>query len=218
MKSSGTIFKRRMDRTFTAMGLRAEEHCVWLPEMDVLDYWNLLRLGDVCLDTLGWSGGVSTFEAIACGLPVVTVPGQLMRSRHSCAILTQLGVTETIARDEVEYVEIAVRLGLDREWRQAVIDRSQAGYPALYSDSRNIRALEDFLQTVVANRTGPDRSLGRSFADADDANFRRAQDGYVQLREAQSGRTSSASKREYTTTSEGALSNILPSHSTQAWD
>jgi predicted O-linked N-acetylglucosamine transferase (SPINDLY family) len=148
----GNDFRSRMERAFAAAGLRAEEHCVWLPEMELLDYWNLLRVGDVCLDTLGWSGGVSTFEAVACGLPVVTVPGPLMRSRHSCAILTQLGVTETIAHDADEYVDIAARLGTDRKWRQNVKDRVVAGYPALYSDSRCVRVLEDFLQRVVRER------------------------------------------------------------------
>lgn len=148
----GNDFRCRMERSFAAMGLRAEEHCVWLPEMQQLDYWNLLRVGDVCLDTLGWSGGVSTFEAVACGLPVVTFPGPLMRARHSSAILTQLGVTETIAHDADKYVEIAVRLGTNRDWRQCVKDRAVAGYPALYSDSRCVHVLEDFLQSVVRER------------------------------------------------------------------
>ena len=104
------------------------------------------------LDTLGWSGCVTTFEAVACGLPVVTLPGKLMRARHSFAILTQLGVTETIASNEKDYVEIAVRLALDRQWRQSVIDRMVAGYPNLYSDTRCVRALEDFYQRVVEER------------------------------------------------------------------
>ena len=148
----GIDFRARVDRAFAEMGLRAEKHCVWLHEMDLLDYWNLQRLGDLSLDTLGWSGGVSTFEALACGVPVVTLPGRLMRARHSCAILTQLGVAETIARDSAEYVDIAVRLGLDSEWRHAVMGRLLAGYPNLYSDSRSVRALEDFLRRVVGER------------------------------------------------------------------
>lgn len=148
----GKDLRERMGRAFAAMGLRAAEHCVWLPEMDLLDYWNLHRIGDVSLDTLGWSGGVTTFEAVACGLPVVTMPGRLMRARHSCAILTQLGVTDTISRDTSEYVDIAVQLGLAREWRRSVVKRTVAGYPGLYSDTRSIGALEHFLRRVVRER------------------------------------------------------------------
>ena len=144
--------RRRLDRAFAAVGLRAENHCLLLPEMNLLDYWNLHLVGDVSLDTLGWSGGVTTFEALACGLPVVTLPETLMRSRHSCAILTQLGVTETIARDKEDYVEIAVRLGSNRDWRETVVKRIAGGYPNLYSDTGSVKALEDFFQRVVRER------------------------------------------------------------------
>ena len=142
-------FKNRMVGAFAAEGLKAADHCVWMREMDMLDFWNLHRLGDAFLDTLSWSGGVTTFEAVACGLPVVTLPGELMRARHSYAILTRLGVTETIAQDSADYVDIAVRLGLDRRWRQGVISRMVESYPVLYSDTRSVRALEDFYRRVV---------------------------------------------------------------------
>lgn len=146
--------RKRTERAFSLLGMRADEHCVWLPEMKVLDYWNLHLAGDVSLDTLGWSGGVTAFEAVACGLPVVTVAGTLMRGRHSCAILTQADVTETIAQDTAEYVGIAIRLGRDREWRDRIVRRLVAGYPSLYWDCRGIRALEDFLLSAVHERLG----------------------------------------------------------------
>jgi len=145
-------FGRRLDRAFSAIGLHASDHCVLLPELPHVDFWNLLRCSDVCLDTIGWSGGISTLDAVASELPIVTIPGNLMRGRQSAAILTQTGVTDTIARSEAEYVEIAVRLGLDQEWRQNVIDRMVAGYPELYSDTRCVRALEDFYLYVVEER------------------------------------------------------------------
>jgi predicted O-linked N-acetylglucosamine transferase (SPINDLY family) len=144
--------RRRLERVFAAAGLKAEKYCVLLPEMDMFEYWSLLRLGDVSLDTVLWSGGVSTFETIACGLPVVTLPGTLMRARHSSGILSQLGVTETIARDTSDYVDIAVALGLDRERRRRVVNTMEASYPALYSDTRSVVALETFLAQAVRDR------------------------------------------------------------------
>lgn len=142
-------FRSRLDRAFNAVGLSATQHCVWLREMPILDFWNLNLIGDVVLDTLAWSGGVTTFEAIACGRPVVTLPGKLMRGRHSYAILDQLGMTETIATDANEYVDIAARLGTDRQWRQGVVDRMVTGFSKLYSDMSSVRALEDFYRRVT---------------------------------------------------------------------
>src|SRR5439155_5579077 len=92
--------RRRLRRAFSAVGLSADLHCVLLPEQSIFNYWNLNLIADVYLDTIEWSGCNTTFEAIACGLPVVTLPGKFMRGRHSYAILTQLGVTESIARDK----------------------------------------------------------------------------------------------------------------------
>ena len=142
-------FRSRLERAFSAMGLNAVEYCVTLPRMSELDYWNLNLLSDIYLDTMAWSGCNTTMEAMACDLPVVTMPGKLMRARHSYAILTQLGVTETIARDEAAYVELAGRLGVDGEWRKSVIARMRERFPHLYGDTACVRALEAFYENAV---------------------------------------------------------------------
>ncbi len=91
-------------------------------------------------------------EAIACGLPIVTLPGRFLRGRQSYGVLTQLGVTDTIARDKQEYVDIAVRLGQDRAWRAQIVERMKANHGLLFGDTRSVRALEDFYGSVVAER------------------------------------------------------------------
>jgi predicted O-linked N-acetylglucosamine transferase (SPINDLY family) len=143
-------FLARLSRAFASHGLQASDHCVILPILGKFDYWNLNLLADVFLDSLEWSGGVTTLEAIACELPIVTLPGRYMRGRHSYGILTQLGVTDTIADDEDEYVEIACRLGVDHEWRTDVVNRMKANRARLYSETKCVRALEDFFRSVVA--------------------------------------------------------------------
>jgi predicted O-linked N-acetylglucosamine transferase (SPINDLY family) len=144
--------QRRLDKTFLAANLAAKDYCVILPAVERFTYWNLSLLGDVFLDSIGWSGGVSTFEAIACRLPIVTLPGKFMRGRQSFAILTELGVTDTIANNAAEYLQIAVRLGIDRSWRDDIVQRMAGNYSSLYSDARNVRALEDFYKRTVEMR------------------------------------------------------------------
>ncbi len=141
---------KRLGHAFSSVGLRAEDYCVLLPKCAHFNWLNLIMISDAFLDTFGWSGGITTFEAVACGTPVVTLPGTFMRGRQSYAILTQLGVTETIARTKTEYVELAAKLGLNRVWRERIVQRMIQGYPNLYSDSRPVRALEEFFQRVVS--------------------------------------------------------------------
>lgn len=150
-----SLFQQRLQQTFAAAGLDSNDHCLFLPPQTQLDYWNLNQLSDVFLDSFGWSGGHTTLEAIACGLPVVTCPGEFMRGRHSYGILCQLGVTETIAQSPREYIEIAVRLGIDRHWCRQVAHRMGHYYKALYGNANGLRGLEAFYRQVVAGRSKP---------------------------------------------------------------
>jgi protein O-GlcNAc transferase len=145
-------FRDRLNKAFSAAGLRYEEFCVFVPRPDIFRYWNLNAIADVYLDTISWSGFNTTMEAIACEIPVVTMPGRFMRGRHSYAILKQLGVTDTIAYSEKEYISVAARLGLDRIWRERVVERMVANYGRLYSDLRSVTALEDFYSRVVRKK------------------------------------------------------------------
>lgn len=142
-------FLQRLQRAFAPYGLSQSDYCIMLPRQGHRSYLSLNRASDIFLDTLSWSGGNTALEAIACGLPIVTCPGSLMRSRHSSAILTMLGVTETIAETEADYIEIAVRLGLDAEWRSQIVQKIQAQQTNLYDDPTCIKALEAFYQQVV---------------------------------------------------------------------
>jgi predicted O-linked N-acetylglucosamine transferase (SPINDLY family) len=152
-------FQTRLERAFQAAGLRAADHCVYLRRQDIFGYWNVNLLADVYLDTLEWAGFNTTLQAMACGLPIVTLPGQSIRGRGSYALLTVLGATETVARDKAQYVDIAVRLGQNRPWRQRVVDRVKAGCGRFYSDTTSVAALEDFYSRIVEeNRSGKNGS------------------------------------------------------------
>jgi len=142
-------FRQRLQRAFANFDLNSEEYCVILPTQNLPDYFNLNLVSDVFLDTFSWSGGNTTLEAIACNLPIVTCPGKFMRGRHSYGILKMLGVTDTIAKNEAEYIEIAVRLGLDREWRDSIVERMIHRHPYLYDDKTCVEALEAFYRRVV---------------------------------------------------------------------
>jgi predicted O-linked N-acetylglucosamine transferase (SPINDLY family) len=142
-------FKARLQQAFAKFNLNSEDYCVVLPRLGRIDYFNLNLVSDIFLDTFAWSGGNTTLEAIACGLPIVTCPGEFMRSRHSYGILKMMGVTETIAQNPAEYVEIAVRLGLDARWRQDIVRKMSERHGWLYDDTSCVRALESFYQRVV---------------------------------------------------------------------
>jgi predicted O-linked N-acetylglucosamine transferase (SPINDLY family) len=120
-----TAFSRRLGAEFARQGVALDGRAVFLPRLSHADYLAVNLAADVFLDRPEWSGGNTTLEAIACGLPVVTLPGTFMRGRHSAAILEQLDLSELIATSEDDYVAIATALGLDplrRSRARALID------------------------------------------------------------------------------------------------
>jgi predicted O-linked N-acetylglucosamine transferase (SPINDLY family) len=142
------FFRQRMAAAFARAGADGRRvHCV--PALTQQDFYALNREVDVILDSFAWSGNNSTLEALAFDRPVVTLPGAMMRARHTAAILTRLGIPELIARDRPDYVAIAARLGRDPAWRASVMARIAERSAALYDDPAPIAALAAWLEQVV---------------------------------------------------------------------
>jgi protein O-GlcNAc transferase len=144
--------RQRIYQAFEKFGLRADNYIVFLPRLDIGQYNEINSLSDIYLDSIGWSGCNSTFEAISYDLPIVTLPGELMRGRHSAAILRMMGMQETIVSSLDKYVETAVRLGVDSEWRKQISEKIANNKQHIYRDMKCITALEHFLERAVKER------------------------------------------------------------------
>jgi protein O-GlcNAc transferase len=147
----GERFMHRLELAFSRHGLRCADYVKLIPHLDPAHYRALNQVADVFLDSIGWSGCNSTLEALACDLPVVTMPGKLMRGRHTHAILEMMGLHETEARDIDEYVAIAKRLGTDADWRKQIGEKISLLISRAYYDDACIRGLEEFLKKAVAS-------------------------------------------------------------------
>ena len=107
---------------------------------------------DVVLDPLPCGNVNGTMEALAMGVPVITLVGVRHGERLGNALLSRFGVTDTIAQTEGEYVAIATALANDREGadrlrariRQLAIDS-----PVWNSESQ-VRRVEAVYERMVA--------------------------------------------------------------------
>ena len=71
----------------------------------------LYNLADVILDSYYAGGCTTTREALEIGGIVVTLPAKYLGGRWSLAYYNIIGVTDTIAKDKEDYVNIAVKIG-----------------------------------------------------------------------------------------------------------
>jgi predicted O-linked N-acetylglucosamine transferase (SPINDLY family) len=148
------LFQKRLEQSFGTSGLRAAEHCVFLPRLDQHRFSAVTGQCDIVLDSIGWSGCNSTLESLQHDLPIVTMTGALMRGRHTMAILKMLGVEETLTETTNDYISTAIRLAWDIPWRMAIKKRISENKHRVYRDTTCVLALEEFLNRATRNGAG----------------------------------------------------------------
>ena len=135
----------RMARAMGVDEAQARRRIVLLPYMPHEKFLQVNGACDVMLDTLHWSGGNTSLDALAAGLPVVTTPGAFMRGRQSAAMLGMLGVPELVV-EPADYVERAVAIAGDKAARADLSRRILAAREALFDRRDAVPALQAFLE------------------------------------------------------------------------
>ena len=144
-------FMQRLTIAFERHGMSARERTRVLPRVSHDDYLRINLACDLMLDTLYWSGGNTTLDAIACGLPLVTMPGPYMRGRQSAAMLQMIGLSELIAVDPTQYVRMAGDLAGDGERRNAIRQTMRDRGAVIFEDPAPLAALQRFLEAAAAS-------------------------------------------------------------------
>ena len=142
----------RLSAAFAEQGLAPQGRVKLLPFLPHDDYKRVNALCDVMLDTLHWSGGNTSLDALAMGLPIVTLPGEFMRGRQTMGMLKILGVEELIATSVPVYLAIAKRLATDKQYRTWVSQNILANVGRLFNDAAPPVALGQLLQTLVRSQ------------------------------------------------------------------
>jgi uncharacterized protein (TIGR03032 family) len=113
------------------------------------DFLELLACSDVMLDPFPFGGGHSSYEALALGLPVVTLAGRFLRGSLTYAMYQQMGYHDLIAGDKSDYVRLAIQLGTSDSFRSAARAAILGRCDALYDDIPIVRELEDFWEGAL---------------------------------------------------------------------
>jgi len=134
--------RERAAERFARCGIPAE--CV---EMRGFTRGHLAEYGDmdIALDTFPYTGGITTCEALAMGIPVVTLRGEIHGARFGESLLINANLPELIAKDPADYVQIARTLASSPETLcalrmnlRAILGRAPLTDAPLY-----VRAVED---------------------------------------------------------------------------
>jgi protein O-GlcNAc transferase len=112
------------------------------------EFLGVLQHADCVLDPFHFSGGVTTYNAFSIGVPVVTMAGELFRSRMTAGMYAQAGIEAGVARTQDEFVDLALRWAADRSERLAVGRRIVEAHEKLFETRDAVDQLADWLESA----------------------------------------------------------------------
>lgn len=122
----------------------------WISPQPHEDFLSLLRCADVILDPIHFGGGNTTYEAIAMGIPVVSLPGDFLRNRITAAIYHKMGITSCLVKTPEEYVQLAVRIATDKEFARQLRAEIAENSHRVFDDEEETLCFGEFLSSIAS--------------------------------------------------------------------
>ncbi len=122
------------------------DRIIFLDGMNQVSYYEELSKQKIIVDTIGWSGGNTTMEALYLNKPVITIKGKNLRSNHSTAILKKLELDELVAYNYSEFLSIINRLNSDKNFYNSIISKIIKNKHLIFNKNISLyEKIKDFL-------------------------------------------------------------------------
>jgi len=118
------------------------DRVIFIPKMPMEKFLGLLILADAILDIPTFSGGNTTLEAFAMEAPIVTWPGEFMRSRVTAGCYWQMGLNDLVASNADDYVSLALKLANDHEFKNRMRRALNSNVHKLFERVEVVREME----------------------------------------------------------------------------
>jgi len=125
------------------------DRIAFIPRQPHNNYRSLLLAADVLLDPLYYGGVNATYDGFALGKPIVTMATDFHIGRYTFGCYMKMGVSGCIAADMDEYIDIAVRMGTDTDYRNSLAGDILSASPALFEDVEAVREHERIFRELI---------------------------------------------------------------------
>ncbi len=113
-----------------------------------------LKFIDLYLDTFPYGAHTTASEAIRMGIPVLTIMGKSFASRVASSILINVGLSELITNNSLEYTNTAIDLAMSKNKIKNLKNhlKNQKNLDNLFNSKRFTKDLENIFLKLVKNR------------------------------------------------------------------
>ena len=146
------------------------DRILFLRGMATEDFLNLIYISDVMLDPMHFGGGNTSYQSMAIGTPVVTLPAKYMRGRGMLAVYKKMDLMDCVVSSIDEYINLACKIGMDENFRDQLRLKVLSKSHLIFEDVSTIREMETFfestLQQVAADKNNSSSHINQNSADS----------------------------------------------------
>jgi len=133
----------------------AADRITLLPFQNFPAYCRLIQLADVVLDPVHYGAGSTCYDLFSYNLPVVTLPGELIIGRVTQACYRKMKVCDLIVDSPQAYVEKAVQVATERDYRAYMVEKIAQSSEVLFNDIEVVREHERFFAKATGIKNRP---------------------------------------------------------------
>ncbi|KDO27986.1 hypothetical protein SPRG_07264 [Saprolegnia parasitica CBS 223.65] len=142
------VWKHRVRDRLARNAPAVHDRILFLETQPYDKFLSLLATSDVLLDPFPFGGGVTTLDALAVGLPVVTLPAKQTVVALAAGFCRRLNLSTCIVKDEAAYVATAVALASDKPLQTSARQEILDAHRTLYHDKATVDEWSAFLRSV----------------------------------------------------------------------
>lgn len=120
----------------------------FFPMMPHFDFLNLMNIADIILDIYPFGGCNSSMEAFSLNKVIVTQPSIMINGRFTNGFYIKMGLQDLICNNKDEYINFAVKLGLDNKYRNELENKISENKNVLFLDNETIIEWKNSLKKI----------------------------------------------------------------------
>ena len=116
----------------------------FLPRQPYQNFLQTIASADVILDPIHFGGGNTNYESFALGVPVVTLPSSMMRTRVATALYRKMEIDGAVCGSAEEYVFQALQIANDKDYSKTLRKEIRGNCHKIFEDRLALQELENF--------------------------------------------------------------------------
>lgn len=146
------IQKQLIERLTKVIGDEDIKRVIFMKwQNEEFEFYKTLSCADVILDSVPFGGCNTSFSALGMGLPIVTIPGNLINGRFTLGMYRKMKIEDLIVYNNEDYINKAYEVANNIEYRNYICKKIIDNNHLLFNEPESISTWSNSIQQFYYN-------------------------------------------------------------------